>query len=123
MEDKASNRSANGDCIHCPTLKQNATKILNKWQYIADKLDEDLILRAFLRRLVDATAKGKRTMQALFSGLFLGGVDRLLPLMDQSFHVLGLVLCFAGFQKRESRDVLLERTTILEGFLKVNLIT
>ncbi|KAH9795982.1 Berberine bridge enzyme-like 22 [Citrus sinensis] len=75
-------------------------------------------------------------MQALFSGLFLGGVDRLLPLMDQSFHVLGLVkqdcielswiksvLCFAGFQKRESRDVLLERTTILEGFLKVNLIT
>ncbi|GAY33865.1 hypothetical protein CUMW_008410 [Citrus unshiu] len=136
VEDKASNRSANGDCIHCPTLKQNATKILNKWQYIADKLDEDLILRIFLRRLVDATAKGKRTMQALFSGLFLGGVDRLLPLMDQSFQVLGLVkqdcielswiksvLCFAGFQKRESRDVLLERTTILEGFLKVNLIT
>ncbi|ESR62088.1 hypothetical protein CICLE_v10018258mg, partial [Citrus x clementina] len=93
--------------IKLVTVPQTVTvfTILNKWQYIADKLDEDLILRAFLRRLVDATAKGKRTMQALFSGLFLGGVDRLLPLMDQSFHVLGLVLCFAGFQKRESRDV------------------
>ncbi|KAJ4702889.1 cannabidiolic acid synthase-like [Melia azedarach] len=113
------------------TLEQNATNIIQRWQNVADKLPEDLFLATFLRRLNGPT-EGKRTMLALFTGLFLGGVDRLLPLMQQSFPELGLVkedctemtwiksvIYFSGIQNAESLDVLLERNTTLQGFLKV----
>ncbi|KAL2494200.1 FAD-binding Berberine family protein [Forsythia ovata] len=71
------------------TLEQNATNIVHRWQYVAHKLDEDLAVRVFIRR-VNSSQDGKRTIQASFQSLFLGGVDRLLPLMQQSFPELGL---------------------------------
>ncbi|CAA2985250.1 berberine bridge enzyme-like 18 [Olea europaea subsp. europaea] len=71
------------------TLEQNATSIVERWQYIAHKFDKDLAVRVFLRR-VNSSQDGKRTIQASFQSLFLGGVDRLLPLMQQSFPELGL---------------------------------
>ncbi|KAL2494196.1 FAD-binding Berberine family protein [Forsythia ovata] len=71
------------------TLEQNATNIVHRWQYVAHKLDEDLAVRVFISR-VNSSQDGKRTIQASFQSLFLGGVDRLLPLMQQSFPELGL---------------------------------
>ncbi|KAJ9691285.1 hypothetical protein PVL29_013456 [Vitis rotundifolia] len=32
------------------TLEQNATMLVHRWQYIADKLDEELFIRIILRR-------------------------------------------------------------------------
>ncbi|CAA2965217.1 berberine bridge enzyme-like 18 [Olea europaea subsp. europaea] len=71
------------------TLEQNATNIVHRWQYIAHKFDEDLFIRVNLGR-VNSSQDGKQTVQASFQSLFLGGVDRLLPLMQQSFPELGL---------------------------------
>ncbi|KAL2474835.1 FAD-binding Berberine family protein [Abeliophyllum distichum] len=71
------------------TLEQNATNIVHRWQYIAHKLDKDLAVRVFISR-VNSSQVGKKTIQASFQSLFLGGVDRLLPLMQQSFPELGL---------------------------------
>lgn len=106
------------------TLDQNATLLVLRWQYIADKLDEDLFIRIILRR-VNSSEEGKKTIEASFNSLFLGGVDELLPLMQESFPELGLVkedciemswiesiLYFAGFPSGASLDVLLDRTPL-----------
>ncbi|KAL2494173.1 FAD-binding Berberine family protein [Forsythia ovata] len=70
----------------------------------------DLFIRILIRR-VNSSEDTKRTIQATFQSLFLGGVNRLLPLMQQSFPELGLqredctemswiesILYFAGTQ-------------------------
>ncbi|XP_048327581.2 tetrahydroberberine oxidase-like [Ziziphus jujuba] len=103
-------------------LEQNVTQLVHRWQYVADKFDEDLFVRIILQSL-NASAEGKRTIQASFNSLFLGGVDRLIPLMEKSFPELGLTkedctemswiestLYFNGFSSGESLDVLLDRT-------------
>ncbi|XP_015882553.3 tetrahydroberberine oxidase-like [Ziziphus jujuba] len=104
------------------TLEQNVTQLVHRWQYVADKVDEDLFLRILLQSL-NASGEGKRTIQATFDTLFLGGVDRLIPLMEKSFPELGLTkedciemswiestLYFNRFSSGESLDVLLDRT-------------
>ncbi|XVE74415.1 hypothetical protein DITRI_Ditri12bG0015300 [Diplodiscus trichospermus] len=72
------------------TLEQNATKLVHKWQYVAPKIDEDLFLRIFFRDTY-SSQRGKRTIQAIFTALFLGTPDQLITLMKQSFPELGLV--------------------------------
>uniref|UniRef100_F6HM13 Uncharacterized protein n=2 Tax=Vitis vinifera TaxID=29760 RepID=F6HM13_VITVI len=112
------------------TLEQNATLLVLRWQYIADKLDEDLLIRIILRR-VNSSEEGKKTIEASFNSLFLGGVDELLPLMQESFPELGLVkedciemswiesiLYFAGFPGGASLDGLLDRTPLTRRFFK-----
>ncbi|XP_057493301.1 tetrahydroberberine oxidase-like [Actinidia eriantha] len=107
------------------TLEQNATKLVHRWQHIADKVDDNLSLRIFIRRVNSSTQDGRRTIQASFVSLFLGGVDTLLPLMQESFPELGLVredclemswiesiLYFAGFSG-EPLDILLNKTSSL----------
>ena len=103
-------------------LEQNATKILHRWQYVADKFDKDLFIRVVLTG-ANSSQEGKKTVQAAFNSLYLGGKDKLLPLMQESFPELGLVnedceemswiqsiLYFAGFPSGQSLDVLLNRT-------------
>ncbi|KAL2494162.1 FAD-binding Berberine family protein [Forsythia ovata] len=72
------------------TLEQNATQLVHRWQYIADKIDENLLLRLFLRSLT-SSRNGKRTIGAFFTSLYLGRVDDLLPIMQEKFPELGLV--------------------------------
>ncbi|KAK9230515.1 hypothetical protein WN944_023486 [Citrus x changshan-huyou] len=72
------------------TLENNATKILDKYQYVADKLPEDLVISATFRAVSLSTTKKKGTITCSFSSLFLGGVDRVLPLMQERFPDLGL---------------------------------
>ncbi|XP_065630301.1 tetrahydroberberine oxidase-like [Quercus suber] len=103
-------------------LEQNATKILHRWQYVADKFDKDLFIRVLLTGS-NSSQVGTKTVQAAFNSLYLGGKDKLLPLMQESFPELGLVsedctemswiqsiLYFAGFPSGQSLDVLLNRT-------------
>ncbi|XP_037492297.1 cannabidiolic acid synthase-like 1 isoform X2 [Jatropha curcas] len=102
------------------TLEQNATEIVHQWQYVADKFSEDLFIRVIIERV--NSSRNTTTIRAAFNSLFLGGVDRLLPLMQESFPELGLVkedciemswiesvLYFAGFSN-SSLEILLERT-------------
>jgi FAD/FMN-containing dehydrogenase len=70
-------------------LEQNATKLVHRWQYVAAKLHEDLFIRVNLTS-VNSSQEGKRTVQASFNSLYLGGIDKLLPMMQQSFPELGL---------------------------------
>ncbi|KAL5838969.1 hypothetical protein ACOSQ4_011577 [Xanthoceras sorbifolium] len=117
------------------TLEQNATMIIQKWQHVADKVHEDLFIRIFLRRAnLSSTEEGNnnnKTMRVTFESMFLGGVDQLLPLMQESLPELGLtkadciemswidsILFFAGFQNGESMDVLLDRIPTSRRFFQ-----
>ncbi|KAJ6980453.1 cannabidiolic acid synthase-like 1 [Populus alba x Populus x berolinensis] len=112
------------------TLEQNATKLVHRWQFVSNKLHEDIFTRIFLRK-VESSQRGKTTIQAAFTTLFLGEVDKLLSLMQESFPELGLVkedciemswiesvLYFAGFPSNTSLDALLDRTPISDVFFK-----
>ena len=103
-------------------LEQNATKLVHRWQYVTAKFHEDLFVRVTLTS-VNSSQEGKRTIQASFDSLYLGGIDKLLPMMKESFPELGLlredciemswiesILYFAAFRSGESLDVLLNRT-------------
>ncbi|KAK2642916.1 hypothetical protein Ddye_024679 [Dipteronia dyeriana] len=113
------------------TLEQNASRIIQNWQQVADKVHEDLFIRIFLKSVNSSTEQGKKTMRVSFESLFLGGVDQLLPLMQKSLLELGLVnkdciemswidsiLYFAGFLNGESMDVLLDRNFTSRKFFK-----
>ncbi|KAJ1388092.1 FAD-binding, type 2 [Sesbania bispinosa] len=72
-------------------VEEGATDIVYKWQLIATNLHEDLFIRAQIG-VVDGK-EGKKTVQISFIGLFLGTIDRLLPLVNESFPELGLQQC------------------------------
>ncbi|KAL8525146.1 hypothetical protein ACS0TY_014677 [Phlomoides rotata] len=65
------------------TSQQNATQLVHRWQYVAPKIDRDLVILLLITR--------NETITANFLSLFLGGIDRLLPLMQESFPELQLV--------------------------------
>ncbi|KAL2494152.1 FAD-binding Berberine family protein [Forsythia ovata] len=111
------------------TLEQNVTRLVHQWQYIADKIDENLLLRLFLRSIT-SSRNGKRTIGAIFTSLYLGRVDDLLPIMQEKFPELGLVkkdgtempwiesiLFLEGFPRNTSLDVRTSRT-ILASFVQ-----
>ncbi|KAL9282309.1 unnamed protein product [Arabidopsis thaliana] len=98
------------------TSEKEAVRIINKWQYVADKVPEDLFISATLER------SNENSVQALFTGLYLGPVNNLLALMEEKFPELGLdiqdctemswvesALWFADFSKGESLGVLANR--------------
>ncbi|GFP95935.1 cannabidiolic acid synthase-like 1 [Phtheirospermum japonicum] len=104
------------------TLEQNATQLVHRWQSIAHRFHRDLFVRIIIVRANSNRSGGNFTINALFHSVFLGGVDRLIPMMRESFPELGLVrddctemswiqsvLSFAGIPI-DSREVLLNRT-------------
>ncbi|KAJ7962583.1 FAD-binding Berberine family protein [Quillaja saponaria] len=112
------------------TLDQNATKLVHRWQYVADKLHEDLFIRVILQS-VNSSQGRMPTIQASFNSMFLGGVDQLLPLIQQSFPELGLlrqdciemrwietIPYFAGFSTGEPLNALLNRSQPFRIFFK-----
>ncbi|XP_042028359.1 berberine bridge enzyme-like 18 [Salvia splendens] len=97
------------------TLEQNATQLFHRWQYVASELDKDLI--------IGITVAKANTITVSFFSLFLGGIDRLLPLVQEHFPELGLVredcietswirsiLFHYGFPIDSPKEVLLNRT-------------
>ncbi|XP_042021106.1 berberine bridge enzyme-like 18 [Salvia splendens] len=97
------------------TLEENATELVYKWQYIAHKIDENLLIRLFLD-------PGNRTFMASFVTLYLGGTRDLLAIMEEQFPELGLSTSYfiemswiesaLFFLRIENRtvEVLLDRT-------------
>nr|DAD36531.1 TPA_asm: hypothetical protein HUJ06_007172 [Nelumbo nucifera] len=97
------------------TLEEGAIDLVHRWQEIASNLHEDLFVRVIL-----GFDKNK-TMNPLFISLFLGGADKLLPLMNESFPELGLErkdcmemswiesMLYFGGQENKSLEVLLDR--------------
>ncbi|KAL0396191.1 UNVERIFIED_CONTAM: Berberine bridge enzyme-like 15 [Sesamum calycinum] len=73
------------------TLEQNATQLIHRWQYIAHRFDSDLFIRILIRRVNSSQDGRNMTIRASFNSIFLGGIDRLLPLMQKGFPELGLV--------------------------------
>ncbi|TXG50911.1 hypothetical protein EZV62_023435 [Acer yangbiense] len=70
------------------TLEQGDTKLLYRWQQVADKLDKDLLIRVLMN--VENTSTSERSVTTAYDGFFLGGADRLVQLMQESFPELGL---------------------------------
>ncbi|XP_042022551.1 berberine bridge enzyme-like 18 [Salvia splendens] len=73
------------------TLEQNATQLVHRWQNVAPNLDKDLFVSVVLTRVNSSQGGRNATIEANFWSLFLGGADRLLPMMQESFPELGLV--------------------------------
>ncbi|KAG5601729.1 hypothetical protein H5410_033099 [Solanum commersonii] len=115
------------------TLEQNLTKLIHKWQNVAPRFHEDLFIRIIIRR-VDSSDQGgnnKQTIVASFNSLFFGGIDRLLPIMQENFPELGLrredciemswiesIMYFAGFPTDGPLDVLLSRVQLSTRYFK-----
>ncbi|XP_062095053.1 tetrahydroberberine oxidase-like [Humulus lupulus] len=115
-------------------LEQKVTELVHKWQFVAERFEDDLFILVRLQALMSSNGVGNsnnKTIQASFISLFLGGVDRLLPLMKRSFPELGLVredckemswiesvVYFAGFPSGSSPVVLLDRTTPIKVPIK-----
>ncbi|XP_010275367.1 PREDICTED: tetrahydrocannabinolic acid synthase-like [Nelumbo nucifera] len=115
-------------CTVDRTLEQGATKLIHQWQFIADKLHEDIFLHINIAAI---NQKGNTTVRASFESMFLGGSEKLLQMMNASFPELGLkkedcaemswiqsVLYFAGFSTSESLEVLLDRRPQSKSFFK-----
>ncbi|CAN4081982.1 unnamed protein product [Withania somnifera] len=103
------------------TLEDGATKILYKWQQIADKIDDGLFMRV----------KGERTIQTAYNSLFLGSADTLLQIMNESFPELGLtqkdctemswiesILYIAGYPTKTPPQVLLQGKSQFKNYFK-----
>ncbi|XP_057763830.1 tetrahydroberberine oxidase-like [Salvia miltiorrhiza] len=74
------------------TSEQNATQLVHRWQDVAPKLDRDLLIAVTLNRVNYSGQEGRNaTIQANFWSLFLGGADRLLPILQESFPELGVL--------------------------------
>ncbi|OVA09350.1 FAD linked oxidase [Macleaya cordata] len=111
------------------TLEQGATDLVHRWQFIADRLHEDLYIGVTLF-VVNASRAGEKTVQAQFSFLFLGGAHRLLHLMEENFPELGLkrndctemswVESHVYFYARgRPLELLLDRDPVTKSFLKI----
>ncbi|KAJ7969184.1 reticuline oxidase-like protein [Quillaja saponaria] len=110
------------------TLEQGASEIVHQWQYVADKIHEDLFIRLVL---MPVNKKGQKTVKAKFNALFLGNADELVDVMDESFPEFGLkreqciemswidsILFWYNYPQGTLVDVLLERIPKSEKFLK-----
>ncbi|KAI5672895.1 hypothetical protein M9H77_13259 [Catharanthus roseus] len=106
------------------TLEQGATKVLYKWQEVAPKIDEDLFIRVIIQ-------KGDKTIVTAYNALFLGGTDRLVQVMNESFPELGLtrkdciemswiesVLYIAGYPRNTPPEVLLQGKSLFKNYFK-----
>ncbi|KAG5563197.1 hypothetical protein RHGRI_005828 [Rhododendron griersonianum] len=112
------------------TLEEGATKILYKWQQVADKLDEDLFIRV-ITQVGNGAKEGEKTVSNSYNALFLGGVDRLFQIMGKRFPELGLqrkdcvkmswlksVLYIAGYPSSVPPEVLLQGKSLFKNYFK-----
>ncbi|XVF37894.1 hypothetical protein REPUB_Repub20aG0050400 [Reevesia pubescens] len=103
------------------TLEQNATQIVNRWQLVANKFPDDIFSAVSFTR-VNSSKDGKNTILATFNSLFLGGIDELIPLMQDRFPELGLLkedcnemswiesILYLHQLQNESLEILLDRS-------------
>ncbi|KAL8088681.1 hypothetical protein AgCh_038451 [Apium graveolens] len=124
------------------TLEQNGAELYRRWQSIAPNFEErDLDVRGIVDTILSnsSTRQDKKTVRFIFQSLFLGKIDRLLPIMQKEFPELGLVKgdCvelswiqsapfFSNFTLGTPPEILLNRNAIprsaykgKSGFVKV----
>ncbi|XP_023750645.1 berberine bridge enzyme-like 13 [Lactuca sativa] len=102
------------------TLEQDATKILYKWQEVGSVFNEDLFIKVTLAGS-NVSGTTNKTVSTTYQALFLGGIDRLMQIMNVNFPELGLqkedciemswiesVMFFAGYPRNVPPSVLLE---------------
>ncbi|CAF1989515.1 unnamed protein product [Brassica napus] len=100
------------------TLQQDATRILSKWQVVADKLVEELFIRVIFNV---AGNNGNKTVTTSYNALFLGNKGMLMKVMKKSFPELGLtriesvemswiesIVYISGFPSQTPTNVLLQ---------------
>ncbi|KAJ0262665.1 hypothetical protein HA466_0031740 [Hirschfeldia incana] len=100
------------------TLEQDATRILSKWQVVADKLVEELFIRVIFNV---AGNNGSKTVTTSYNALFLGNKGMLMKVMKKSFPELGLtrkdcvemswiesIVYISGFPSQTPTNVLLQ---------------
>ncbi|KAG5515973.1 hypothetical protein RHGRI_036867 [Rhododendron griersonianum] len=113
------------------SLEQGATKLVQKWQLVANKLSQDLFIRVIIGAADSASGNSNKTIVVTFAAVFLGRREQLLTMMENSFHELGVeqkdciemswiqsVLYVAGFSTEGSYDVLLNRTNTNKSYFK-----
>ncbi|KAH0851175.1 hypothetical protein HID58_091097 [Brassica napus] len=113
------------------TLEQDGTKVLFKWQQVADKLDEDLFIRVIIQTASKTTKPGNRTISTSYQGQFLGDSNRLMQVMQKSFPELGLtkkdctemswiksVMYIAGFPNSAAPEALLDGKSLFKSYFK-----
>ncbi|CAI0545824.1 unnamed protein product [Linum tenue] len=112
------------------TLQTGATKILYKWQQVADKLDDNLFIRVIITTGPIGNTT-ERTVTTLYQALYLGDSERLLKIMGASFPELGLtkadcletswiqsVVYLAGFPTGTAPEVLLQGQSLFKNYFK-----
>ncbi|CAL9235550.1 unnamed protein product [Arabidopsis halleri] len=113
------------------TLEQDGTKVLYKWQQVADKLDDDLFIRVIISPASKTTKPGNRTISMSYQAQFLGDSNRLLQVMQKSFPELGLtkkdctemswikaVMYIAGFPNSAPPEALLAGKSLFKNHFK-----
>ncbi|CAL5213444.1 unnamed protein product [Lathyrus oleraceus] len=70
-------------------VDEGATDVVYRWQIVAPKLHKDLFIR-LEPNIAQIGKEGKTDVQVSFIGQFLGTIERLLPLISDSFPELGL---------------------------------
>ncbi|XP_002890896.2 berberine bridge enzyme-like 13 [Arabidopsis lyrata subsp. lyrata] len=113
------------------TLEQDGTKLLSKWQQVADKLDEDLFIRVIIQPTSKTPKSKERTISTSYQGQFLGDANRLLQVMQRSFPQLGLtkkdcletswiksVMYIAGFPSTAPSEALLDGKSLFKNYFK-----
>ncbi|KAJ6843574.1 berberine bridge enzyme-like 22 [Iris pallida] len=70
-------------------LKQNATKLVTRWQEVAPNFDKNLFMR-IVAQTNGGSDGGNVGIQAVFNSLFLGNRSQLFTVMAKSFPELGL---------------------------------
>ncbi|KAL1198386.1 Berberine bridge enzyme-like 7 [Cardamine amara subsp. amara] len=71
------------------TLEQGGSDVIYKWQLVASKFPEALYIRAW-PQIAKGTKRGERTIKIVFFAQFLGPIDKLMAIMNQSLPELGL---------------------------------
>ncbi|KAL4579382.1 hypothetical protein LXL04_015525 [Taraxacum kok-saghyz] len=103
-------------------LDKRATQIVNKWQYLAHNVTEDLFIHLVITPAPVSDQEESRTLLLIINSLFLGTADKLMETMNDRFPELGLqetdciemswiesVVYFSGYLRGESIEALKER--------------
>lgn len=104
-------------------LDRSGTQIVNKWQYVAHNLTEDLFIHLVINLAPVSEQEESRTLQLTINALFLGTADKLIEIVEDRFPELGLqktdciemswiesVVYFSGYLSGEGIDALRDRS-------------
>ncbi|KAL2903746.1 Berberine bridge enzyme-like 21, partial [Bienertia sinuspersici] len=102
--------------------EDNVTKLVYKWEHIMEDIDENLFIRLVLQPVMPEH-NSPTVVRVTFISLFLGGVEKLISLMNSEFLELGLqksdclemswaqsVLFWSNYENETAMNVLLNRT-------------